>query len=294
MEKQSTGDKVFEVVVNALLALVCIVVLYPLIYIVSASISNAEDVLSGEMWLLPISFSFVGYSKIFHNPEILTGYMNTIVYTVVGTAINVAMTVMAAYPLARRDFAGRNVITALFVFTLFFSGGLIPSYLVVKQLGILNTMWALIIPGAVSVWNIIIMRTFFQSSIPEEIQESASIDGCSNLQTLWRIVLPLSMPIIAVMILFYCVGHWNAYFNALIYLTDRDKYPLQLFLREILLQGEMDTMVGAGDATHAKTVMDTASIRYALVVVANLPVLLLYPFLQKYFVKGVMVGAIKG
>lgn len=294
MEKQSTGDKVFEVVVIVLLALVCLVVLYPLIYIFSASISKAEDVLSGEMWLLPTSFSFVGYSKIFDNPEILSGYVNTIVYTVVGTAINLAMTIMAAYPLARRDFAGRNVITGLFVFTLFFSGGLIPSYLVVKELGMLNTMWALIIPGAVSVWNIIIMRTFFQSSIPDEIQESASIDGCSNLQTLWRIVLPLSMPIIAVMILFYSVGHWNAYFNALIYLSDRDKYPLQLFLREILLQGEMDTMVGAGDTTHAKTVMDTASIRYAIVIVANLPVLLLYPFLQKYFAKGVMVGAIKG
>jgi putative aldouronate transport system permease protein len=180
------------------------------------------------------------------------------------------------------------------VFTMFFSGGMVPTYLLVKNLGMLNTMWALIIPGAVSVYNILIMRTFFQSGIPYEMQEAAAIDGCSNLSTLARIVLPLSMPIIAVMILFYSVGHWNAYFSALMYLTDRDKYPLQLFLREILIQGQMQEMLGIGDDSHARSVMEGEAIKYAVVIVANLPVLLLYPFLQKYFVKGVMIGAIKG
>ncbi|GIP33323.1 carbohydrate ABC transporter permease [Paenibacillus sp. J2TS4] len=294
MVAQSTGDKMVEVIINLLLAIVSIIVLYPLLFVLSASVSNPEDVLNGEIWLLPKSLSFTGYEKIFQNKEILTGYVNTIMYTLVGTAINLAMTVMAAYPLSRPNFAGKHVITAIMVFTLFFSGGLIPTYLIVKQLGMVNSFWALVIPNAVSVWNIIIMRTFFQSSIPGEIQESAAIDGCSNLQILWKIVLPLSMPIIAVMILFYSVGHWNAYFNALIYLSDRDKYPLQLFLREILIQGQMEEMVNAGDESHAKTLMEAEAIKYAIVVVANLPVLLLYPFLQKYFVKGVMIGALKG
>jgi putative aldouronate transport system permease protein len=183
---------------------------------------------------------------------------------------------------------------AIMVFTMFFGGGLVPTYMVVKELGMTNTFWALVIPSSVSVYNIIIMRTFFQSSIPNEIQEAAAIDGCSEMRILRTIVLPLSMPILAVMTLFYSVGHWNAYFNALIYLTDRADYPLQLILREILIQGQMEEMVNAGDSSHAKTLMDQEAVKYAVVVVANLPILLLYPFLQKYFVKGVMIGAIKG
>ncbi|MFD0868083.1 Inner membrane ABC transporter permease protein ycjP [Chlamydia abortus] len=294
MTAQSTGDRIVGIIINLLLAVVSVIVLYPLVFVLSASVSNPEDVLNGEIWLFPSSLSFTGYEKIFQNQEILTGYLNTIMYTLVGTAINLAMTVMAAYPLSRPNFAGKNLITGIMVFTLFFSGGLIPTYLIVKEMGMLNSFWALVIPNAVSVWNIVIMRTFFQSSIPGEIQESASIDGCSNLQILWKIVLPLSMPIIAVMILFYSVGHWNAYFNALIYLTDRAKYPLQLFLREILIQGQMEQMINVGDESHARTLMEAEAIKYAVVVIANLPVLLLYPFLQKYFVKGVMIGALKG
>lgn len=294
MTAQSTGDRIVGIIINLLLAVVSVIVLYPLVFVLSASVSNPEDVLNGEIWFFPSSLSFTGYEKIFQNQEILTGYLNTIMYTLVGTAINLAMTVMAAYPLSRPNFAGKNLITGIMVFTLFFSGGLIPTYLIVKEMGMLNSFWALVIPNAVSVWNIVIMRTFFQSSIPGEIQESASIDGCSNLQILWKIVLPLSMPIIAVMILFYSVGHWNAYFNALIYLTDRAKYPLQLFLREILIQGQMEQMINVGDESHARTLMEAEAIKYAVVVIANLPVLLLYPFLQKYFVKGVMIGALKG
>ncbi|WP_409343303.1 carbohydrate ABC transporter permease [Paenibacillus sp. MBLB4367] len=294
METRSLGDKWFDGVNIALLAVVSLIVLYPLVFVLSASVSNPAHVLNGDMWLLPMDLTWKGYSKVLDNKELLNSYGNTIFYTAAGTAINLVMTIMAAYPLSKRDFAGRNAMMGLMVFTMFFGGGLVPSYMLVKQLGMLNTFWALIIPSAVSIWNIIIMRTFFQSSIPNEIQEAAAIDGCSDWKILWRVVLPLSMPIMAVMVLFYSVGHWNAYFNALIYLTDRSAYPLQLILREILIQGQMEEMVSIGDSSHAQTIMDEELVKYAVVVVANLPILVLYPLLQKYFVKGVMIGAIKG
>ncbi|WJH36636.1 carbohydrate ABC transporter permease [Paenibacillus aurantius] len=294
MNNQTTGDKIFDAAVHTALAVICVIVLYPLFFVLIASFSSPDTVMRGEVWLWPKNISWIGYTKIFNNNEILSGYLNTILYTVVGTSINLILSVAAAYPLSRKDFYGRGIISVLVVFTMFFSGGMVPAYLLVKQLGMLNTMWALIIPGAVSVYNILIMRTFFQEGIPYEMQEAASIDGCSNLGTLVRIVLPLSMPILAVMILFYSVGHWNAYFNALMYLNDRAKYPLQLFLREILIQGQMQEMVGVGDNSNARNVMEGEAIKYALVIVANLPVLVLYPFLQKYFVKGVMIGAVKG
>lgn len=294
MEARSYGDKWFGAVNATLLAFVSLIVLYPLIYVLSASISNPAAVLNGDMWLVPKEITFAGYRKVFENKELLNSYGNTIFYTVLGTAINLVMTVMAAYPMSKRDLKGRNLLMAVMVFTMFFSGGLVPTYMLVKQLGMTNSFWALVIPNAVSVYNIIIMRTFFQSSIPGEIQEAAAIDGCSEMRILRSVVLPLSMPIIAVMILFYSVGHWNAYFNALIYLTAREDYPLQLILREILIQGQMEEMVNAGDSSHAKTLLDQEAVKYAVVVVANLPILLLYPFLQKYFVKGVLIGAIKG
>ena len=294
MNIQSKSEKWFDRGVHIILILICVSVLYPLVFVLMASISSPDAVMRGEVWLWPKELTLVGYSKIFQNNELLVGYGNTIVYTVVGTAINLVMSIAAAYPLSRKDFYGRNVIAALMVFTMFFSGGMVPTYLLVKNLGMLNSMWALLIPGAVSVYNVLIMRTFFQTGIPNEVQEAASIDGSSNMSTLIRIVLPLSMPIIAVMILFYSVGHWNAYFSALIYLTDRDKYPLQLFLREILIQGQMQEMLGIGDDTQSRIVMEGEAIKYAAVIVANLPVLCLYPFLQKYFVKGVMIGAVKG
>lgn len=292
--KPSLGDRIFNVAIYIILGLILLIVIYPLIFVLSASISNPEYLLRGEIWLLPKDITFDGYVKVFQNKDILNGYKNTIIYTVLGTAINLLLTVMAAYPLSRGDFYGRNFITALMVFTMFFSGGMIPMYLLIKDLHMLNTIWSLLLPGAVSVYNVIIMRTFFQTSIPNEIQEAAAIDGCSNIQTLLRIVLPLSAPIIAVMVLFYAVGHWNAFFNALIYLTDRDKYPLQIILREILIQENMDEMTSRIDEDIIKHMMQVEGLKYAVVVVANLPVLLLYPFLQKYFVKGVMIGALKG
>jgi putative aldouronate transport system permease protein len=292
MNKDSVGDRVLGVLIYICLALVLIIMLYPLLFVLSASISNPEFVVSGKMWLFPLDITFQGYSKIFHNREILISYRNTILYTGLGTIISLIMTICAAYPLSRRDFTGRGIITAIIVFTMFFSGGLIPTFLLIKKLHMMNTIWAIILPGAASVWNIIIMRTFFQTGIPSEVQESASIDGCSNIQILLRIVLPLSMPIIAVMVLFYSVGYWNSYFNALIYLSDRIKYPLQLILREILVQENMSDMQPSTDSM--KIIFEKEALKYTVIVVANLPIMMLYPLLQKYFARGMLVGAIKG
>lgn len=291
---QSRSERIAGVFIYIILSFITLLVLYPLFFVLIASISAPETVMRGEVWLWPKELSFVGYERLFANSELMRGFLNTLLYTTTGTALNVLMTIAAAYPLSRVDFKGRHVFTLIIVFTMFFSGGMIPNYLLVKELGMLDTIWAIIIPSAVSVWNIIIMRTFFQSSIPKEMQEAAFIDGASNMRVLLRIVLPLSGPILAVMVLFYAVGHWNSYFSALIYLSDRANYPMQLFLREILVQGQMQEMVDISDDSLARSLMDAEAIKYAAVIVTNLPMLLLYPFLQKYFVKGVMIGAIKG
>ncbi|CAM3049735.1 carbohydrate ABC transporter permease [Paenibacillus taichungensis] len=291
---ESRGDRIFNIINHFLLIIITLIVIYPLVFVLSASFSDPQAVLRGEMFLWPKGINLHSYEKIFQNKDILRGYTNTLIYTSVGTLINLVMTILAAYPLSRKDFIGRNAIMALFVFTMFFSGGLIPTYMLIKNLGMLNTFWVMIIPNAVSIWNIIIMRTFFQQSIPNELHEAATIDGCSNIQTLTRIILPLSMPIIAVTILFYAVGHWNAFFNAMLYLSDKDKFPLQLILREILIQGQTNDMVKMSTESAIKQQREVEGIKYAVLVVANIPVLLLYPFLQRYFVKGVMIGAIKG
>ncbi|HBU84398.1 MAG TPA: carbohydrate ABC transporter permease [Paenibacillus sp.] len=291
---ESRGDRIFNLVNHFLLIIITLIVIYPLVFVLSASFSDPQAVLRGEMFLWPKGINLHSYEKIFQNKDILRGYTNTLIYTSVGTLINLVMTILAAYPLSRKDFIGRNAIMALFVFTMFFSGGLIPTYMLIKNLGMLNTLWVMIIPNAVSIWNIIIMRTFFQQSIPHELHEAATIDGCSNIQTLTRIILPLSMPIIAVTILFYAVGHWNAFFNAMLYLSDKNKFPLQLILREILIQGQTNDMVKMSTESAIKQQREVEGIKYAVLVVANIPVLMLYPFLQRYFVKGVMIGAIKG
>jgi len=291
---ETRSERITGIGIYVLLGVVTLIVLYPLFFVLIASVSNPGSVIRGEVWLWPKGFSLIGYERLFGNKELLRGFMNTVMYTVAGTALNVVMTVAGAYPLSRADFKGRHFFTFLIVFTMFFGGGMIPTYLLIKSLGLLNTFWAMIIPSAVSVWNILIMRTFFQSSIPKEVQEAAFMDGCSNIKILLKVVLPLSGPVLAVMVLFYAVGHWNAYFSALLYLSDRDLYPMQLFLREILVQNQMQEMVDISDDTLARSLMDAEAIKYAAVIVTNLPMLILYPFLQKYFVKGVMVGAIKG
>jgi putative aldouronate transport system permease protein len=290
--KQTKSDIIFDVINIIILTIILLIVLYPLIFVLSASFSDPMAVMKGEVKILPKSPTLRAYKSVFANEDIMSGYRNTIMYTVVGTAVNLIMTIAGAYPLSRKDFYGRKALTLFFTFTMFFSGGLIPSYLVNTSLGLYNNFWVMILPGAVSVWNMFIMRAFFQNSIPNELQEAAVIDGCTNIGILLKIVLPLSAPIIAVMVMYYGVGHWNAYFTALIYFRDRSKFPLQLILREILIKNDMNEMLGEETMVSQELLAET--IKYAVIVVASMPVLLMYPFLQKYFVKGVMVGAIKG
>ncbi|MCQ4088895.1 carbohydrate ABC transporter permease [Saccharibacillus sp. JS10] len=298
--QESKGDKLFLLGTYVYLCVALVVVLYPLIYILSASISSPQAVNSGQMWLFPKDITWAGYELVFNNPKIWNGYLNTIIYTAVGTMLNLAVTLPAAYALSRSDFVGRNWFMAFILLTMFFSGGLVPTYLVVKNLGLIDTMGALILPVAASVWNIVVARTFFQSTIPKELQEAAHIDGCTNIKLFWKIVLPLSAPIIAVMALFYGVGHWNSYFSALIYLNTESKYPLQMVLRQILVLQEMSAeTTGAaisGDIAQAmNSKAETASlIKYGVIVVSTLPIIAVYPFLQRYFVQGVMIGSVKG
>ena len=292
--RQSTGDRVFEIVNTALLALILLVILYPLWFVVIASVSDPAKVVAGDVLLWPAGVSFEAYRMVFRDSMIMTGYRNTLYYTILGTAINLVMTVLAAYPLSRKDWVGRGFFMAVVMFTMFFSGGTIPTYLLMNDLGLINTTWAIVLPGAVSVYNAIVMRTFFINSIPLELQEAAQVDGCSNTRLLLRIVLPLSKPILAVMVLFYGVAHWNAFFGALIYITESDRYPLQLVLRSILIQNTASQdMLGEVD-TLGNRVMLAETIKYALIIVSTLPMLVLYPFLQRFFEKGVMVGSVKG
>ena len=255
---------------------------------------DPAKVAAGDVLLWPAGMSFEAYRMVFRDSMIMTGYRNTLYYTLLGTAINLVMTVLAAYPLSRKDWVGRGFFMALVMFTMFFSGGTIPTYLLMNDLGLINTTWALVLPGAVSVYNAIVMRTFFINSIPLELQEAAQVDGCSNTRLLLRIVLPLSKPILAVMVLFYGVAHWNAFFGALIYITESDRYPLQLVLRSILIQNTASQdMLGEVD-TLGNRVMLAETIKYALIIVSTLPMMVLYPFLQRFFEKGVMVGSVKG
>ncbi|MBG9451249.1 sugar ABC transporter permease [Cytobacillus firmus] len=292
--RRSKEDKVFDIINVSLVAIILILVVYPLYFIVIASFSDPNMIYDGKVWLLPKELTFEGYERIFQDSKIWLGYKNSIVYTVVGTIVNVSFTLMASYALSRKDLYGRNVIMFLFLMTMFFSGGLIPTYLVVKNLGLLNTMWALILPKAVAVWNVIVAKTFFETSIPNELLEAAKMDGCSDAKFFWKIVLPLSKPIVAVMVLFYAVGHWNSYFDALIYLNNENLYPLQLILRNILIQNEASTMMISDLESLAAKQRVSELIKYGVIIVASIPLLIVYPFVQKYFVKGVMIGGIKG
>lgn len=297
--KDTRADKIFLIFVYVFLAISLLIVLYPLIYIISASISNPHLVNSGEMWLLPKGITFEGYRTLLGNSSIWRGYLNTIYYTVLGTSINLLVTLPCAYALSREDFYGRRAFTNFMLVTMFLSGGLIPSYLLIRSLGMLNTVWALVIPGAVSVYNVVVTRTFFQSTIPREMEEAAIVDGCSDFRLFMQIVLPLSTPIIAVMALFYGVGHWNSFFNALIYLSNRSMYPLQMILREILILQDMSSNTVNNVTSEMANMLYSKQqlaqvIKYGVMIVSSLPVIIVYPFLQKYFVKGMMVGSIKG
>ena len=290
----SRSDRIFSIVVNIVVGLLGVIVLYPLIYILSSSFSSPAAVASGKVFLFPVDFSLRGYKAVFEYASVYTGYRNTIFYTVAGTVINIALTMIAAYPLARRTLPGRGFFTFLFTFTMMFSGGMIPSYILMKELKIINTVWCMLLPGAISAYNLIVTRTFIQNSIPEELLEAAQIDGCSDTQFFFMFILPLSKAVMAVITLYYAVSHWNAYFHAFLYLNNRDLYPLQIFLREILIMNSVET----------ESVMDTAMqeamqgmadlLKYSLIVVSTAPILCIYPFLQRYFIKGVMIGSLKG
>ena len=293
--EETRTDKIFLAGVKIMLWLALIIVAVPLIYIVANSFSSPSAVSAGRVLFWPIEPSVRAYKEAFSDPLIMKGYLNSFIYAIGGTLISVTLTIAIAYPLSRRTFFGRNVIMSVLIFTMLFSGGLIPTYLVVQDLGMLNTRWAMVIPSAIGVWQVIIARTFFRSTIPEELYEAATIDGASDLRFLWSIVLPLSKPVIAVIALMYAIFQWNSYFDALIYLKDPGLYPLQIVLRNVLI---LNTLTGSTTTTSLAQQLEQQQLanvlKYALIVISSLPVLIIYPFVARHFTKGVMVGAVKG
>lgn len=283
--KKSLGSRVFDVLNILLMVLLIIVMVYPMVYVFSASISNNALVASGEVLLWPKDITFIAYEQLIYNPDLWISYWNTIRYTVTQVVLTLLVTSAMAYPLAKKWLPGRRFILLMAAFTLLFGGGMIPTFLVVQKLGMLDTIWAVVLPSLVSTWYLFIMRTFFEG-LPEELEDAATIDGCGSFQVLLRIVLPLSMPVMATIGLFTAVNQWNAFFDALIYLNDRTLYPLQIMLRNILIAGT--NVQGEGDLSHLET------LKYAMIMIATLPILFVYPFIQKYFVQGAMIGSIKG
>ncbi|WP_282939109.1 carbohydrate ABC transporter permease [Paenibacillus sp. RC67] len=291
--RETGGDKLFNWFNYAFTFLIFLLVLYPILYTLSASFSSPEALVAGKVWLYPVDFGLQGYKAVVEYKAVWIGYSNSIFYMVVGTLINVAMTIAAAYPLSRKDFAGRKFIMMVFAFTLIFSGGLIPSYLLVKELGMLNTRWALLIPNAMSMFNVIMTMTFFRSNIPDELLDSAKMDGCSNFRFLISIVLPVSGAIIAVITLFYAVEHWNEFFSPLIYLNNKSLFPLQIYLREILMMNTSDTLTTSIADQNQRLYLNEL-LKYSLIIFSSLPLMIMYPFVQRHFVRGVMIGSIKG
>ena len=296
MIKPTMQDRVLQTVLYGVLSIALVVVIYPLFFVIIASISDPVRVNTGEVWIVPLGLTLDGYGEIFTDDQILRGYWNSVLYTVFGTLLNLVLTITAAYALSRRDMVGRNLIMGVLVFTMFFTGGLIPLFLLVRSLGLYDTflIMILVMPNAVSVFNIVIARTFFQSNIPQELLEAASMDGCSDFRFLASVVIPISGAIIAVLMVFYAVSHWNAFFGALVFLKSESRYPLQLILRGILLSHQLADDMWVDDSDALKHQMLAESIKYGVIVVASIPVLVLYPFVQKHYVRGVMLGSIKG
>jgi putative aldouronate transport system permease protein len=291
--RETLSDRIFSWITYGIILAYLAAVIYPILFVVSASISNPMEVIAGRMYLWPKGLNINGYGLVFRNQDIFIGYRNTIFYASLGTLISIAITLSGAYPLSRRKLFGKNAIMSFFVFTMFFSGGLIPTFILAKQLNLYNNVTVMLIWGSASVYNMIVARSFLQNTIDEALFEAAFIDGCSDIRAFFRIVLPLSGPIISVLILFYAVGYWNSYFNALIYLSRRTLYPLQLFLREILLNNMTESMVDMDESDMSKFLV-SESVKFAVVVVSSIPMLILYPFLQRFFIKGIMIGSIKG
>ena len=292
--KNPLEDKILYAVVYTIIVLFLIAVMYPIIYIISASFSSGEALQQGRVLLWPVEPGLQGYKAVFSHKNVMTGYRNTIFYTVFGTVINVVITVVCAYPLSRRDLPLKGFFMFLFTFTMFFGGGLIPSYLLVNSLGMTNTIWALLIPGAMGVYNMIITRTFFMNSVPLELLEASQIDGCSDARYFFSILLPLSQAVISVISLYYAVGHWNSYFSALIYIRKTELQPLQLILRNVLLASQVSlNEFEDPDLLEGKIGLEYL-LKYSLIVVSTAPIMCLYPFVQKFFAKGVMLGSVKG
>lgn len=289
--KLSASEKFFYATVYLMVGIFGISVLYPIIYVVSSSFSAPSAVMSGQVLLWPVNPTISGYKAVLNNNDILLGFRNSLFYMIVGTLINLILTILAAYPLSRNDVPGKGYVMFLFTFTMIFNAGMIPNYLLIKSLGLINTRWAMLLPGALSVYNMIVMRTFFMSSIPGELLEASKLDGCTDMQYLVRVVMPLSKPIVAVICMYYAVAHWNAYFNAFLYLSKKELYPLQIFLRNILVSNQVssDMMSEFSDNVGLEYIL-----KYALIVIATIPMLIIYPMVQKHFQKGVMIGAVKG
>lgn len=293
MISSTKREKIFDVIVYLIMALVCVIVIVPLLFVLANSLSDPEYVYFGEVGLIPRGFTFSTYEKVltYNNFQIVTGFWNSVKYTVLGTAISVILTFFAAYPLSRKDLKGRGFFMTLFIITMFFNGGLIPTFIIVRGLGLYNTAFGFILPGALSVYNMIIVRTYMMTGVPWEVQEAAMIDGASSFWLFFRIVLPLCTPILAIMLLFYGVGYWNSYYNALIYLQDSAKAPIQMVLKSLFDQSQSSGVGGSDIVEQAKL---TAAMQFTVIVVAMLPIMVIYPFLQKYFEKGMMIGSLKG
>lgn len=298
MKRFSLSDRSFDLINKILVLLITLVIVYPLIYVVSASISDPTAVNTGKMWLWPVDITLKGYKRVFQNDAIWLGYKNTIIYTIVGTLLHLIVLLPCAYALSRKELMAKKFILWFILITMFFSGGLIPTYLLVKNLGMLDSIWAIVIPNVVGAWSILVAKAFFEESIPDQLVEASKIDGASDFRIFIKIVLPISMPIIATMALFHAVGLWNQYFNALIYLSENRLYPLQLILRQILVLNEVSAEgigVGGGTAESFVDQVKTASqVKYAVIIVSALPLLIVYPFLQRFFIQGVLIGSIKG
>lgn len=293
MQKLSGRDLAFDIVLYTVCSIILLMVLYPLYFIIIASFSNPTEVANGKVWLWPSQFTLDGYKEILKHQDIWLGYKNTILYTIVGTAIGLFVNIPAAYALSRKDLIGRKVITFFFIFTMFFNGGLIPTYFTIRNFNLYNTFWVMVLPFSVVVYHIIIARTFFDTSLPDSLFDAAQIDGCSNLRFFFQMALPLSKAVIAVIALYTAVSQWNAYFNALVYIKDEGLKPLQLIIRNILIANQ--AMAGTGDGLAAQEARRLSELmKYAVIIVTTVPVMCIYPFVQKYFSKGVMIGAIKG
>ena len=288
------GDKIFTILIYAFLLIIFVIIAYPLLYVVAASFSDPQAVVRGDVVLLPVNPTLRGYKAVFQNAKIMTGFLNSFFYLFVGTALNLVMTMLCAYPLSRKEFRARGFISMFFVFTMYFSGGMVPSYILVNKLGLLNTRWAMIIPTAMSTYNMIICRTYIVNSIPDELYEASQMDGCSPFRYLLSIVTPLSKPILAVLTLYYGVAKWNDYFNALLYLYKDSLQPLTIVMKNILIMSQVD-MTKVTDASAVSKLQGMSELlKYSTIVIASLPVMLLYPLIQKHLVKGVMIGAVKG